>query len=262
MCGVRVRTPQRTVLEKGAMIKRRNDRELFGEIFKPVGKPLPERVADKLTQHIIDESYQAGHKLPNEYVLAQRLGVGRSTIREAIRILVSQNVLEVRHGSGTFVCKEMGVVEDPLGFRFFKDKKTLALDLCEIRLMVEPAVAAAAAMHADAGQVLEMEELCRRIEKMFEDDVDHSEADVLLHQKIAAASGNLVAPGIVGIISTAIPLFVHVTNRTLRTETIETHRKVVEAIGRKDPEAARRAMQEHIFYNRDNFKTLPENRNL
>lgn len=239
-------------------MKRVNDKGLLIEPFQSSGKPLPDRVAEKLTQLIIDEAFRPGHKLPNEYILAERLGVGRSTVREAIKLLVSQNVLEVRHGSGTFVCEGTGVVADPLGFRFFRDKKQLALDLCEIRLMVEPAVAAAAATHADDAQTDEMEMLCRQVEDMFELEVDHSEADVLLHQKIAGASGNLVAPGIVGIISTAIPLFVHVTNRKLRNETIETHKKVVDAIRCHDADAARKAMEEHIRYNQSSFITLPD----
>lgn len=221
-------------------------------------KPLPEQVSERITQLIIDDSYRAGHKLPNEYVLADRLGVGRSTIREAIKILASRNVLEVRHGSGTFVSESTGMVDDPLGFRFIRDKRKLALDLCEIRLMVEPPLAAAAAENASRKEIEELERLNETVTAQFTADIDHSEADVELHKKIAEASGNLVAPGIVGIISTAIPLFVHVTGRSLKEETISTHRRVVEAIGKRNPRSASKAMQEHIEYNRENFKTLPK----
>lgn len=233
-------------------------RALSIESVKSVEKPLSEQVADRLTQVIIDEAYSVGHKLPNEYALAERLGVGRSTVREAVRLLVSRNVLEVRHGSGTYISEGLGVVEDPLGFRFFKDKRRLALDLCELRLMLEPGVAALAAKHASNKQVEEMKELCRTIENMFAINVDHSDADVMLHKKISEASGNLVAPGIIGILSTAIPLFVHVTERSLRDETIETHRKVVEAIADRDSKRAYEAMVKHLQYNKDSFKALPE----
>lgn len=224
---------------------------------KSSDKPLPEQAAERITRLIVDEAYRAGHKLPNEYVLAERLGVSRSTVREAIKTLASRNVLEVRHGSGTFVCERTGMVDDPLGFEFIRDKRKLALDLCEIRFMVEPAVAAAAAHNASGGQVRELEALCRVVAEQFNADIDHSEADVALHKKIAESSGNLVAPGIVGIISTAIPFFVHVTGRRLREETISTHQRVIEAIGRRNPRAAEKAMREHIEYNRANIQALP-----
>lgn len=220
-------------------------------------KPLPEQVAERITQLVVDDSYRAGHKLPNEFVLAERLGVGRSTVREAIKILASRNVLEVRHGSGTYVCESTGMVDDPLGFRFIRDKRKLALDLCEIRLMVEPPLAAAAAENAGRRQIEELDRLCEEVARQFTADIDHSDADVALHKKIAEASGNLVAPGIVGIISTAIPLFVHVTGRRLKEETISTHRRMVDAIAKRSPRLAKKAMQEHIEYNRENFKTMP-----
>lgn len=226
--------------------------------IKADDKPLPERVAERITQMIVDDAYRAGHKLPNEYVMAERLGVGRSTVREAIKILASRNVLEVRRGSGTYVSESTGMVDDPLGFRFSRNKKKLALDLCAIRMMLEPEIAAAAAASASARQIEELTRLKDRVEELYNADLDHSATDVELHKKIAEASGNLVAPGIVGIISTAIPLFVHVSGRKLKTETITTHQRVVEAISTRDPEAARKAMQDHLEHNRAHFQSLPD----
>lgn len=226
--------------------------------IKNDNKPLPEQVAERITQLVVEESYRPGHKLPNEFVLAERLGVGRSTVREAIKILASRNVLEVRHGSGTYICESTGMVDDPLGFRFIKDKRKLALDLCEIRLMLEPPLAAAAAENAGRKQIEELERLCEEVARQFTSGVDHGEADIALHKKIAESSGNLVAPGIVGIISTAIPLFIHVTGRSLKEEIISTHRRMVDAIGKRNPRLAKKVMQEHIEHNRDNFRLLPE----
>lgn len=221
-------------------------------------RPLPERIADRITQLIVDDAYRAGSKLPNEYILAERLGVGRSTVREAIKILASQNVLEVQHGSGTFVCERTGLVDDPLGFRFFRAKKKLAIDLCEIRLMLEPQIAAAAAKNATRDQIEALDSLSAEVAELFDSGEDHSEKDIALHAGIAEASGNVVAPRIVGIISTSIPLFITVTRRSLREETIRTHQNVVDAIRRQDPDEAGRAMREHIEHNLHNFEALPE----
>ena len=72
-------------------------------------KTLPERAADQVISMIVDGTFKPGDKLPGEYDLAQRLNVGRSTVREAIKSLVSQNILEVRRGNGTFVKEHTGV---------------------------------------------------------------------------------------------------------------------------------------------------------
>lgn len=89
------------------------------------GKPLAEQVADYILKLIVDSGLEAGAKLPNEFELAERTGVGRGTIREAVKILVSRNILEIRRGAGTYVSDRQGIVEDPLGLAFIKDKKTL-----------------------------------------------------------------------------------------------------------------------------------------
>lgn len=68
---------------------------------------------DEIVQLILDQDMQVGDKLPNEFDLAKQLGVGRSTLREAIRHLAARNVLEVRQGAGTFISGKRGVPEDP-----------------------------------------------------------------------------------------------------------------------------------------------------
>ena len=72
-------------------------------------KSLGEQVSEQITKLIIENHWDVGDRLPSEYELARMLGVGRSTVREAIRALVSRNVLEVRRGAGTFISKKCGV---------------------------------------------------------------------------------------------------------------------------------------------------------
>ena len=64
---------------------------------------LAEQVQEQLYQYILDNHYEIGTKIPNEFELARCFGVGRSTIREAVKLLISKGVLEVRRGSGTYV---------------------------------------------------------------------------------------------------------------------------------------------------------------
>ena len=64
---------------------------------------LAEQVEEQLYEYITKLPMKAGDKLPNEFKLAEMFGVGRSTVREAVKLLVSRNVLETRRGSGTYV---------------------------------------------------------------------------------------------------------------------------------------------------------------
>ena len=77
---------------------------------------LTETTANKLIQLIKDRHLNPGDKLPTEVDLSQQLDVGRNTLREAQKILVSRNIITIRQGAGSFVSQNPGVVDDPLGF--------------------------------------------------------------------------------------------------------------------------------------------------
>ena len=72
------------------------------------GKSRVDLAVDQIIQVILDRDMKAGDKLPNEYDLARELGVGRSTLREAIKRLVARNILTARQGAGTFVSEKNG----------------------------------------------------------------------------------------------------------------------------------------------------------
>ena len=85
-------------------------------------KLLPEQTAEKMKGYIEGNGLKVGDKLPNEFQLAEICGVGRSTVREAIKLLVFSGKVEVIRGSGTYIKKEKAPQEvtmandDPLGF--------------------------------------------------------------------------------------------------------------------------------------------------
>lgn len=212
---------------------------------------LSEKVAEQLMEYIIKNNLKAGDKLPNEFTLAEKLGVGRSTLREGIRSLVSRNILQTRRGAGTFVAKEnVGVSDDPLGFAFIEDKQRLARDLMEIRLMIEPRIAAIAAKNATKDEIEKITNLAEETENIILAGENHIDKDIEFHSQIAIASNNLVAPTILPIIQNSISIFIDVTASKLRRETIDTHRLIVEAIQRRDEIAASDAVYLHLIYNR------------
>lgn len=217
---------------------------------------MSQRVSLEIVQIILDEHLQAGDKLPNEAALAERLGAGRSTVREAIKLLASRNIVTVRQGSGTYVTGQPGMVEDPLGLTFVQDKPRLAHDLLEVRFMVEPVVAQMAAQRATAEDVALISRLCDEVERLIEAGQDHTSADIEFHRAIALSSKNIVVPRLIPIINSSIPLFIDLTGNMLATETLSTHRKLVGAIAAHDAIQAHDAMYLHLVYNREKIGEL------
>ena len=101
---------------------------------------LGEIASQKLLEMIQRDGYTAGDKLPTEAELVELLGVGRNTVREALRILMSRNIVTIRQGSGTFISDKNGVSDDPLGYAMIEDRRKLTEDLIQVRVMLEPPI--------------------------------------------------------------------------------------------------------------------------
>ena len=226
-------------------------------------KPLGAQIAEQLLNYIQTKPLEVGDKLPNEFELAEMFGVGRSTIREAVKGLVSKGILEVRRGSGTFVSNTCSTEEDPLGIGKRDDTYQLALELFDVRLMLEPEIAAKAAEYATDEDIRQLTELCDEVEQMYLDDMDHVPRDIAFHTCIASCSKNRVVETLIPIIHTSITTFVNITNRKLRDETIATHRAITDAITAHDSTGARCAMVMHLTYNRQEIlKQWKESQNV
>ena len=138
----------------------------------PVPKrTLGQKTEDRLMKFILDEPIQVGEKIPNEYELTERFQVGRSTVREAVKELVSRGVLEVRRGVGTYVISTSYMENDVLGFGSVQDKYQLAMDLFEVRLMFEPEIVMLACKNATEEQIKEAERLCKEVEDKLENRI-------------------------------------------------------------------------------------------
>ncbi|WP_268871545.1 FadR/GntR family transcriptional regulator [Clostridium culturomicium] len=221
-------------------------------------KSLVETVSDEITKYIMDNELQVGDKIPNEFELAEKLNVGRSTVREAIKALVSRNVLEVKRGSGTFISSKAGVADDPLGLELIKDRAKLAQDLLEVRFMIEPEIASIAATKATEEEIERLQHLCDEVEQLILHKKNHRLKDIEFHTEIAKISRNQVVATLIPIIDKSIEIFIELTKSALEQETIETHREIFEAIKNKDPKGAHDAMYLHLVYNRRNLKKADE----
>lgn len=220
-------------------------------------RSLIEQTAHALIHYIISNKLQAGDKLPTEHELTLLLGVGRSTLREAVRTLTSRNVLEVRQGSGTFVSDKNGVSDDPLGFALMTDRIQLAHDIVEFRMMIEPRIAAMAAIRVTTEEKTALKEQCRKVEELITAHLPYAEEDSKLHTMIAKYSQNSIIPKLMPIITESVNLLIEVTHATLVDETVRTHRAIIDAICAGDAVAASDAMTLHMIYNRDRLRETP-----
>ncbi|MCI6885951.1 MAG: FadR family transcriptional regulator [Lachnospiraceae bacterium] len=231
------------------------------QLDKTDKKLLGSRIEDALLEYILQAPVEVGQKIPNEFELAEQFGVGRSTIREAVKGLASRGILEVRRGAGTYVISTRSVEDDPLGLSRFQDKYQLALELFDVRLMLEPEIAALACEGASEEELNRLKELCEEIEELCRQGKDYIEKDIEFHTCIARCSRNRVVEILIPVINSAVITFANLTHRTLISETLDTHRAVMDAIFRKDAVGARCAMIMHLTYNRQAImRMLDENR--
>ena len=212
---------------------------------------LAEQVEEQLYEYITKLPLKAGDKLPNEFKLAEMFGVGRSTVREAVKLLVSRNVLETRRGSGTYVKDLVPTDLDPLNLRNVEDKVTLAMNLVDLRLILEPGIAELAAYNATDEEIEHLKDLCDAVEYKIEHDLYYIQDDIDFHTYIARCSKNQILQKIIS----------SPTYGKILQETIITHRAITKSIAEHDPVGARSAMTMHISYNRAAIKEIYDARN-
>lgn len=213
-------------------------------------KLLGVQIEDALMNFILQEPVEIGQKIPNEFDLAEKFGVGRSTIREAVKSLVSKGILEVKRGSGTYVISTNSLNDDPLGLSKLQNKYKLALELFDVRLMLEPEIASLTAKYASEEELNQIKKICDETEQLYINGKNHIPKDIEFHTCIAKGSKNRVIETLIPIINTAVMTFADMTRRALMKETIETHRAIVNALLDRDYMGAKCAMVMHLTYNR------------
>jgi len=208
---------------------------------------LYEEVARQI-ESMIHEQMQPGDRLPPERELAERFGVSRSSIRDAIRRLESIGLVEPRQGSGTVVREVSGEhVATPLT-SILRQKQTLVSELIEVRKILEPPLAARAATHASEEEIAEMQEILARQAERTRAGQPGIEEDSEFHYAIALAADNSVVLKVVDVL---MDLLRETRARSLQVagrpqKSLAAHRRILNAIKRHDPDAASQAMHQHL----------------
>lgn len=216
-------------------------------------KSLVASVAEDLLERILRGEVAPHEALPPEAQIAREADVSRLTVREALKALQAQNIVQVRRGLGTFV----NPPEQWTGLEAILKAASrgvasnqVALRLLEVRRMVETGSAALAAAHGTAEDVAAMETAVHELERAHAaQDLDEvTRADMAFHDAVLRASGNPFVPVLLGQLSQLLYTARRETSAfpEVQRHAIDHHRRVLAAIRTGDPETARRAMEEHI----------------
>ena len=207
-----------------------------------------EQVAAQIQGLIANGTLKAGDRLPPERELAAKFGVGRSSLRDAIRTLEVMGIVESRHGSGTVVRDlSTDALVVPLA-KVLAQKRGLVAELLDVRRMIEPALAARAAANATEDELARLEDILRRQAEKVRRGERSIEEDSEFHYTIALAARNSV---VLKVLDVLMDLLRESRARSLQVpgrpdRSYAGHRRILRAIKRRDGPAAEAAVRKHL----------------
>jgi GntR family transcriptional regulator, transcriptional repressor for pyruvate dehydrogenase complex len=217
--------------------------------LRPVTKSsISDKIVDQIMSLIASGDLKPGQRLPAERELCQHFGAGRSSLREALRCLCIVGVLTARAGEGTSVASDGGkflgkIVE----WRIITEQHDIE-DLMQVRIALESVTAASAARLASKEDLAKLDLLLARMEAAVVEERRFAALDLEFHVTLAAASENFLIYDLVSMIRGQ---FAKALTRVLllpnaRPLSLQEHVSIINAIQRRDPEAASKAMQDHL----------------
>ena len=228
---------------------------------------LYEQIVQQVEDSILKGQLKPGDQLPAERDLAQRFGVSRTAVREAVKALREKGLVEAYTGRGTFVTNgKSQAMRQSLDLIIKISQQEGSLHLAELRRILEPEIAALAAPRIEEQLLATMREAVGAMDRSVHDREAYIEADLDFHLALAEAADN---PLILALIDSIVGLL-----REQRSRIFEVdggpgrgqfhHKRILKAIERRDPEAAREAMRAHLEQVREDssasLKTSPRPR--
>lgn len=196
----------------------------------------------RLAQLINQGSLQPGDRLPSERLLADRMRVSRPTLREALRVMQLQGFITSRRGAGNFIADGRS---EELAFAL----QHFALhDIFELRMLVEPSIAAVAAERATLQDISQLESILKRQEQQLERKKGVAETDTAFHSALAESTHNRALRQVGATLMKVIAPSRNESLQTLERArlSLASHRRILDAVKAGMPGEARNAMEEHI----------------
>lgn len=198
-----------------------------------------------------------GSRIPPLDQLSEELGVGISSVREAVRILGKQNILRIEQGRGTFVQPDF--LHAP-GEQLAQLENASMRQLLEARLLIEPKLAALAAVHATEGEAAELLRNAADMNEKVTRGQEFLEEDLAFHELLAKASRQAVLSGMLRM---AGDLLLDSRRRSMKWPGMNEraaayHMLIAHAIARRDEDQAERLMRSHLEDMNDMFQTYED----
>ena len=220
-------------------------------MFKTIRKArLSDEIVKQIKETLFAGKLQAGDRLPAERELAEQFETSRASVREALRTLEQEGMIQVRKGvgGGAFIA-ELDHRPVTNSFQTLLHLKKISIkDIAEVRLIFEPEAARLAAERVTEEDIRELEEVIQQMSVAVEGRELPDSFDLKFHQIIARAAGNpiltMLAESMLGVASKTITEL-HPSMDTLR-HVLASHRKVFEAIRKRNGKLAYLAMRRHI----------------
>ncbi|WP_052850120.1 FadR/GntR family transcriptional regulator [Streptomyces avicenniae] len=204
---------------------------------------------EAIKQMIVSGELSPGDRLPREPDLAERLGLSRNSLREAVRALALIHVLDVRRGDGTYVTSlEPSLLMDAMSFVVDFHRDDTVLQILEARRVIEPATTEMAALKMPEADIEALTELLDSlgdsptIDELVENDLE-------FHRRISAGSGNAVLASLVETLSGRTQrarTWRGLTQEGVVERTVGEHRAIVQALSRRQPGLAAALATVHI----------------
>ena len=224
--------------------------------------PLTEQAINRMQEMIASGRLLPGARLPPEAELATEVGASRSTVREAVRALVTARVLDVRRGDGTYVTSlRPELLLDGIGAAVeLVQDGTYQLEFLQVRRILEPAATAMAAMRIGREALVELEVcMLRMTEATSHDALSHYDAD--FHSRVALASGNeTLASMLKGVSSRSMRMraWRGVIDEGATSRTLSQHAAILRALRDGDPVLAHASALVHVATTEEWLRRLVE----
>jgi GntR family transcriptional regulator, transcriptional repressor for pyruvate dehydrogenase complex len=205
-------------------------------------------ICRKMVGQLIRGNWAEGEKIPAERELCQKLGVGRASLREALKALEIMGLIETRLGDGTYVCKRSEFFSRPLLWAIASSSEADARELIEARIFIEVELAGLAAERAGAEDLKQIGEHLERMVKAKKNAAEFVQADVEFHLAIGRAAANGILLNALHLIRNLLREWIlgAVAAKGVVEKACAQHRRVLEAIREHDRAAARKEMRKHL----------------
>ena len=210
---------------------------------------LYEGIVSQITSLILEGDLQVGDRLPSERELCERFGVGRNSVREAVRALESANLVTTRHGDGTFVVASPESLVPVLSEKLSSEGESGLRLLFEARRLLEPQIAALAAQRATAEEMEKLAVILDRQRSEIRQGRSGMDEDTAFHLGLAEAAKNDFLLRLVGVLLNSLK---ELRERSIRENvgrlrSLQGHEEILEAVRAREGKKAVSRMLSHLL---------------